>query len=347
MHKKRPRNAGVCSCAHQASILLALFALTTLTATHYNAAGAAAAVQRIFQDLFEKVSKMPALDTVFPPENVKLRAARGTGAACFPSVFWQCFLLLFCCLFAAFPSFALEKWTNSIGMEFVKIPTGTYLRGCNSDREDCKSNETPQRRISISSFWMGTYKVTQAQWEAVMGGNPSHFQEGNTRNHPVETVSWHDAQEFVRRLNAKEGHNRYRLPTEAEWEYAARAGSKTAYSFGDNERDLGDYAWYVKNSDFKTHPVGQKRPNAWGLHDIHGNVMEWVQDWYDSEYYASSETDNPRGPSEGWTRVLRGCVWGHSNTYCRSAYRHSRAPDSRSIVSGAGFGFRLALTPEH
>ena len=129
------------------------------------------------------------------------------------TVFRQGFLPLVLCLFAASPSFAQETWKNSIGMEFVKIPAGSYLRGCNPEFEKCDNDEKPQRRISISSFWIGKYEVTQEQWVAVMGSNPSKFKG---RTNPVESVSWHDAQEFVRRLNAKEGHNRYRLPTEAE-----------------------------------------------------------------------------------------------------------------------------------
>ena len=223
-------------------------------------------------------------------------------------------------------------------MEFVKIPAGSYMRGCNANWENCSSDETPQRRISISSFWLGTYEVTQAQWVEVMGSNPSKFKG---RNNPVEQVSWHDAQEFVRRLNAKEGHNRYRLPTEAEWEYAARAGSTSAYSFGDEEDNLGAYAWFDGNSGEKTHPVGQKRPNNWGLYDMHGNVWEWVQDWYGKNYYASSPTENPRGPSAGENRVLRGGSWRDIARYCRVAFRYNLTPDNRYDDSG----FRLALSP--
>lgn len=224
-------------------------------------------------------------------------------------------------------------------MEFVKIPSGSYMRGCNANWEECSSDEQPQRRISISSFWLGTHEVTQAQWVAVMGSNPSKFKG---RNNPVEQVSWHDAQEFVRRLNAKEGHNRYRLPTEAEWEYAARAGSTTAYSFGDEADSLGAYAWYDGNSGNKTHPVGQKRPNNWGLYDMHGNVLEWVQDWYGSDYYSRSKvTDNPGGPSAGGNRVVRGGCWIDGAVHCRSATRSLITPASRSGC----YGFRLALSP--
>ena len=156
-------------------------------------------------------------------------------------------------------------------------------------------------------------------------------------------MSWNDAKEFVRRLNQKEGHNRYRLPTEAEWEYAARAGSTTAYSFGDDAGELGAYAWYDGNSGNKTHPVGQKRANPWGLHDMHGNVWEWVQDWYGKDYYRSSSDTDPRGPSSGESRVLRGGSWNFDAGLCRSAFRDSFRPDGRHESNG----FRLALSPGH
>jgi formylglycine-generating enzyme required for sulfatase activity len=164
-----------------------------------------------------------------------------------------------------------------------------------------------------------------------MGNNPSKFK--GDPNRPVESVSWDDVQEFLRRLNAKEGG--YRLPTEAEWEYAARAGSTTAYSFGDGESQLGQYAWYDGNASNTTHPVGRLQPNAWGLYDMHGNVWEWVQDWYES--YASDTVRDPTGPLSGSYRVIRGCGWGISARNCRSANRRNVAPDHRS----GGLGLRL------
>jgi formylglycine-generating enzyme required for sulfatase activity len=185
--------------------------------------------------------------------------------------------------------------------------------------------------------------VTQEQWTAVMGkgNNPSKFKG---LSNPVEMVSWNDVQAFIQWLNAKEGHNRYRLPTEAEWEYAARAGTTGAYSFGDDEDSLGRYAWYWDNSGEKTHPVGQKQPNAWGLYDMHGNVWEWVQDWY-GDYSSSSVTD-PKGPSSGSfygpSRVFRGGGWGSSARFCRAACRLNNSPKLRDD----GLGFRLALSPE-
>jgi formylglycine-generating enzyme required for sulfatase activity len=243
--------------------------------------------------------------------------------------------------------------TNSIGMAFVLIPAGTFLMGSDDKDRDASTNEKPQHRVTISKrFYMGKYEVTQAQWEAVMGSSPYTLQRSNPfydlpgmaervrkPNNPV-TVSWNDAQDFIKRLNQKEGHNRYRLPTEAEWEYAARAGTTTAYSFGNDERQLGRYAWY--GEDFATgsmHPVGQKRPSPRGLYDIHGNVWEWVQDWYSESYYANSPPTDPKGPTSGTGRVVRGGSWHQTATSWRSAFRKQYEPDYRGI----SIGFRLLL----
>jgi formylglycine-generating enzyme required for sulfatase activity len=155
------------------------------------------------------------------------------------------------------------------------------------------------------------------------------------------TVSWNDAQEFIKRLNQKEGHTRYRLPTEAEWEYAARAGTTTAYSFGEDAKQLGRYAWYGEDfASGSTHPVGQKEPNGWGLYDVHGNVWEWVQDWYDERYYASSPSVDPTGPPSGSGHVVRGGSWHQTATSWRSAFRRQYDPDYRGI----SIGFRLVLS---
>ena len=160
-------------------------------------------------------------------------------------------------------------------------------------------------------------------------------------DHPA-TVSWNDAQEFIKRLNAREGHGRYRLPTEAEWEYAARAGTTTAYSFGDDVGQLGKYAWHGEDfSSGGTHPIGQKEPNTWGFHDMHGNVWEWVQDWYADRHDGSATTD-PTGPRTGAHRVVKGGSWHQTSTSWRSAYRKPYEPDYRGI----SIGFRVALTPQ-
>ena len=242
--------------------------------------------------------------------------------------------------FVSFTAAAQSKnYTNGIGMEFVLIPAGSFMMGCDKNFEDCSSNETPRHKVSISRpFYIGKYEVTQEQWVAVMGSNPSKFKG---RSRPVEQVSWEGIQSFIRKLNRKEGRNKYRLPTEAEWEYAARAGTTTAYSFGDDKGGLGQHAWYDGNSGNETHPVGQLRPNAWGLHDVHGNVWEWCQDWYGKKYYANSPSKNPRGPSSGSDRVGRGGCWYDSAEGCRSADRINCSPGYRGDYDG----FRLVLSP--
>jgi formylglycine-generating enzyme required for sulfatase activity len=236
---------------------------------------------------------------------------------------------------------AAEKtYTNSIGIEFVLIPAGSFPMGAEKNFEGALEHEKPQHRVSISKpFYLGKYEVTQAQWTAVMNSNPSTF-EG--QSNPVVNVSWDEAQEFVKRLNQKEGTSRYRLPTEAEWEYAARAGTSSIWFFGDDAGALSSYAWFDGNSGETTHPVGQKQPNPWGLYDMHGNVWEWVQDWYGERYYSSSMSTDPKGPSTGSSRVRRGGSWGRSAKYCRSAYRSSYSPDFHSD----GVGFRLVLSTE-
>ncbi|MDR1396534.1 MAG: formylglycine-generating enzyme family protein [Desulfarculales bacterium] len=227
---------------------------------------------------------------------------------------------------------------NSIGMELALIPAGEFMMGADNNFEDAYDDETPRHRVSISKpFYLGKYEVTQGQWTEVTGNNPSRFKG---RNNPVETVSWYDAREFIRLLNKREGHSRYRLPTEAEWEYAARAGGEAG--FGGRAGQLGTYAWYGANSGDKTHPVGRKRPNAWGLHDMRGNVWEWVRDWYGKNYYRHSSYSDPGGPSSGAYRGRRGGSWNNSAGFCRPAYRGSNSPGYRY----ADLGFRLALCPE-
>ncbi len=248
-------------------------------------------------------------------------------------------------LFVTFPASAgQETHKNSIGMEFVLIPSGSFMMGAHEFEKGGK-DEKPRHKVTISkAFFIGRYEVTQEQWMAVMGSKPSKFQ---ARKKPVEQVSWDDVQEFIRKLNRKEGTDRYRLPTEAEWEYAARAGSEDAYCYGDDPdaEQLHKYAWYDKNSGRKTKTVGKLKPNAWGLYDMHGNVWEWCQDLYDSEYdseyYANSPSTNPKGPSSGSYRVFRGGSWLNSAWECRSAHRYYYSPDARSYSRG----FRLARSP--
>jgi formylglycine-generating enzyme required for sulfatase activity len=215
-------------------------------------------------------------------------------------------------------------------MEFVLIPAGEFQMGTSDGDKD----EQPVHTVRISKpFYLGKYEVTQAQWQAVMGNNPSGFTGDPAR--PVEKVSWEDVQEFIRRLNTTESGVTYRLPTEAEWEYAARAGTTTAYSFGNDKGQLGQYAWCGDTGGGETHPVGKLKPNAWGLYDMHGNVWEWGQDWY-GPYTAGAAVD-PAGPSSGSNRVLRGGSWYNGAGSCRSAYRIGASPGNRS----GNLGFRL------
>ncbi|MDR1165543.1 MAG: formylglycine-generating enzyme family protein [Deltaproteobacteria bacterium] len=232
---------------------------------------------------------------------------------------------------------AADEVTNSIGMKFTLISSGSFTMGADLNFESGDKDETPQHRVTISRpFYMGVYEVTQSEWMSVMGGtNPSNF-KGRTL--PVEQVSWDDARSFVRKLNQKEGTDKYRLPTEAEWEYAARAGTTTAYFFGDDEGSLGTYAWFSGNSGDKTHPVGGKSPNPWRLYDIYGNVWEWVQDFYGG--YSGSAATDPKGPSGGSARVIRGCGWDFTAVYCRSAFRNWDSPEYRFH----NLGLRVAFT---
>jgi len=225
------------------------------------------------------------------------------------------------------------RLTNSLGMEFILIPAGTFTMGALESYPD----EQPIRTVRISRpFYLGKYEVTQAQWEAVMGYNPSAWR--GQRNLPVEQVSWEDVQEFLRRLNTEEGVVLYRVPTEAEWEYAARAGTATAYSFGSDVSRLDEYAWYGGNAAHTSHPVGLLKPNAWGLHDMHGNVWEWVHDCY--ETYPTGAVIDPQGPTSGGSRVFRG--GGRSNVAwrCRSSSRGYCPPESRLDA----VGFRVLRT---
>lgn len=211
---------------------------------------------------------------------------------------------------------------------FVKIPAGEFLMGS----AGVSDSEKPAHRVVISrGFEMGKYEVTQAEWEALMGSNPSEFKGADL---PVERVSWEDVQVFLQAMNAKESDYVYRLPTEAEWEYAARAGTTGDYGGTGNLDEMG---WYSENSGEKTHPVGSKQPNAWGLHDMHGNVWEWSQDWFDAGYYAKSPTIDPKGPDAGSARVCRGGGWSYPATRSTSASRAHPAPSARN----SSVGFRL------
>lgn len=226
--------------------------------------------------------------------------------------------------------------TNSVGMEFVEIPEGGFDMGSPSSEKGRKFNEGPVHNVNISyNFYLGKYEVTQKQWREIMGNSPS-FNKGDDL--PVEQVSWNDVQEFIKNLNEIEGTDKYRLPTEAEWEYAARAGTTTMYSYGNNISELGDYAWYIGNSNGTSHVVGQKKPNPWGLYDIHGNVWDWVQDgWH--ETYDGAPTDGSAWVNNATPfKVRRGGVFRQGFDESRSAMRLNEHIDGRY----SGIGFRLA-----
>jgi len=234
-----------------------------------------------------------------------------------------------------------NAFKNKIGIEFVKIPSGSFMMG--GDEND---DEKPRHNVNLSSFYIGKYEVTQVQWYKVMKNNPAKFKTEkvgmNSRNHPIENVSWYDVQEFIKKLNKMDRKNIYRLPTEAEWEYACRSATKTNWFFG-SESYIDNYAWHDGNSDDKTHKVGLKYPNKWGLYDMHGNVWEWCQDRYEKDYYSRSPKNNPQGPSTGSDRVLRGGGWYREAGGCRSAYRSHRPPDYQS----SNRGFRLVRNPKN
>jgi formylglycine-generating enzyme required for sulfatase activity len=291
---------------------------------------------------------------------------------------------------------ASKEITNSIGMKLVLIPKGTFQMGSPPSEEGSEDDERQYDVTLTEDYYLGAFEVTQSQYQKVMGNNPSYFQgerveqkfpakkhpetgrtieEGkiipvDSSNHPVEQVSWNDAVEFCKRLSdlpeEKKAGRVYRLPTEAEWEYACRAGSKAAYNFGASSQSLGDYAWFGNNSGSKeldcdalwakmennpqeyfdtvlsagcaTHPVGEKKPNDWGLYDMHGNVWEWCSDWFG--IYPKGAVSEPTGPREGSFRVFRGGSWNFTADLCRSAHRNGRSPSYRRANSG----FRVALS---
>ena len=251
-----------------------------------------------------------------------------------------------------------EGWvvpcSDTVNLVMVHCPAGTFTMGSPTGELGRSNNET-QHQVTLSKpFWIGLYEVTQEQYKALMGTNPSYFTGGNL---PVEQVSWHDATNFCAKLTAKEkaagrlptGYV-YSLPTEAQWEYACRAGTTTAFNNGTNiptqEQcsnkpcpNLDEEGWYKYNSGGKTHEVGLKKPNAWELYDMHGNVWEWCLDWY-GDYPRGAATD-PTGPTAGSGRVIRGGSWRSFANYCRSGYRYNRNPGRRN----GNYGFRVALVP--
>ena len=224
---------------------------------------------------------------------------------------------------------------GGVGFTMVYVQGGTFTMGCTGEQgSDCESEEKPAHSVTLSSYHIGRHEVTQALWQAVMGSNPSGFKGDNL---PVENVSWEDCRDFIRNLNAKTGQN-FRLPTEAEWEFAARGGNRSDGVKYSGAYSMDNAGWYSGNSNNRTHAVGTKNANELGIYDMSGNVLEWCSDWYGS--YSSNSQTNPQGASSGSLRVYRGGSWSESAQYCRVSNRYVCTPGDR----GNYLGFRLALS---
>ncbi|MHC4121635.1 MAG: formylglycine-generating enzyme family protein [Planctomycetota bacterium] len=245
------------------------------------------------------------------------------------------------------PSPSVGESKTESGVEMVRLDGGRFLMG-DKDEIDATPHE-----VILSPFYVDKHLVTQAEYERVMGENPSRWKSGEN---PVEQVRWSDAVRYCNKRSELEGFqpcydletwecdfeaNGYRLPTEAEWEYACRAGTRTAYFFGDNSSRLSDYAWFEDNSGGKPQPVGGKPANPWGLYDMHGNVWQWCNDFYQVDYYQQSPEDDPRGPKTGDKKVVRGGAWKFSADSCRSGYRYNENPGYADVCFGYDiYGFR-------
>jgi acetoin utilization deacetylase AcuC-like enzyme/formylglycine-generating enzyme required for sulfatase activity len=259
-----------------------------------------------------------------------------------------CSLVLFGCRKAEDTTYKPKTITTKTGIEMVAIPAGWFLMGDDNGAAD----ERPAHKVWISAFWMDKYEVVQEEFRKYQLPDPSHFK--NPKN-PLERINWTDAALYCNDRSRAEGlepcydeqtwqcnfqANGFRLPTEAEWEYACRAGTTTRYSFGNDVRKLKTYAWFVKNSSEKTHPVGQKKPNPWGLYDMHGNVAEWCNDYYSESYYKQGPDKDPKGPAAGEEKVLRGGAWNLSVQTCRSSYRASDPSLNDTCLANDSIGFR-------
>jgi formylglycine-generating enzyme required for sulfatase activity len=274
-----------------------------------------------------------------------------------PSIYkyWIAFLICFHGSYYLCVAQSPKEITNSVGMKLVLIPKGSFIMGSPASEKGRRGADETQHEVTLTNdYYLGVFEVTQAQYKKVMGENPSYFEgskvPGDSNNHPVDCVKWEDAVAFCKKLSdlpeEKEVGRIYRLPTEAEWEYACRAGSKTTYYFHDDSRVLPINGWYIENSskfrfEGRTHPhaVGQLNPNAWGLYDMHGNVKEWCIDWSDD--YPKGAVSNPTGPSTGFHHVVRGGAYNSTSEECRCGYRDGENwPDAFPTN-----GFRIALSP--
>jgi len=247
---------------------------------------------------------------------------------------------------------------NDVTFEMIFVEGGTFTMGCTAEQgSKCSDEEKPAHQVTVNSFYIGKYEVTQAQWKAVMGttarqqrekaiaSRPFYTEDSDNNkegdNYPMSYVSWNDAQVFIRKMNELTDKN-FRLPTEAEWEYAARGGTQSKYYRYSGSNKLDDVAWYYGNSGLSPHPVGAKIPNELGIYDMSGNVWEWCSDWYNASYYSSSPQNNPKGPSSGTYRVIRGNSWHHHySQYCYVASRSYNEPELRN----GSYSFRLVLIP--
>jgi formylglycine-generating enzyme required for sulfatase activity len=269
---------------------------------------------------------------------------------------WQCLEFL---QLPTSPYLWIDRSATAIGRRYYRaaefpqpanlvfIPPGTFRMGSPTTEADRWAQEGPQTEVILPrGFWIGRYEVTQAEYETVTGTNPSAFP--GDPNRPVETVNWFEATDYCERLTQRErglgripANTQYRLPSEAEWEYACRAWTSTRFSYGEDPdyANLSDYAWYFDNRRSSTQPVGQKLPNPWGIHDLHGNVWEWCQDWLAP--YPGGVVIDPQGPLSGVERVFRGGGWSFAAFYARSAHRWGFSPD----VRGNGLGLRVVLAP--
>lgn len=238
------------------------------------------------------------------------------------------------------PIDSIPKSIQDILDNMVDISGGTFTMGCTSEQKNCREDEKPTHSVTLSNFKMAKYEITEIQWRTIMGNNFHEVRFSGCDNCPVVKASWNDIQEFIERLNNLTG-DKFRLPTEAEWEYAARGGNKSKQYQYAGSNTLDEVTWYWRNSNHRTHPVGRKKPNELDLHDMMGNVSEWCSDWYGENYYSVGTSNDPKGASSGEYKVIRGCSFGSYEKHFRFAVRHFLVP----AYNDSHTGFRLAQTP--